>query len=336
MERASSVFQAGLDLQCDALREIPATKQGNDSMLATNQGLVCHAPAKLNLYFELLACREDGYHDVETLMVPVSLYDTLTFQPETDLSKSSTSTGAIDFSVRFSGRVGAWSQQTVTAGPENLVMQALLLLQRESGVRRGGKVLLKKRIPAGAGLGGGSSDAAAALRLANHGWGLEWSTERLLELAAQLGSDVPFFLAPGPKIGRGRGEQLTPLDPGGRVCAVLVVPPEGLSTADVYRVSEVPRSPRPIEPAIAAFQAGSLRQLKQTLHNGLTEAASTISPWIDRVGDAMDRVGFAVHQMTGSGSGYFGLCRHRKEANRLASRLRAMHVGDVFAINVVR
>lgn len=301
-------------------------------MLATNQGLVCHTPAKLNLYFELLARREDGYHDVETLMVPVSLYDTLIFQPEPDSSKS---TGMIDFSIQFLGPGGTWSQQAVTAGPENLVVQALALLKRESGILRGGRIALCKRIPAGAGLGGGSSDAAAALRMANHGWGLDWSRERLMTLAAQLGSDVPFFLTPGPKIGRGRGEQLTPLDSLARVCAVIAVPPEGLSTADVYRASEVPGSPRHIEPAIAAFQAGSLRQLKQTLHNGLTEAARTLSPWIDRVGDAMDRVGFAVHQMTGSGSGYFGLCRHRKEANRLASRLRAMHVGDIFTVNMI-
>ena len=296
-------------------------------MLATNQGLVCHTPAKLNLYFELLARREDGYHDVETLMAPVSLYDTLMFSPKPS--------GLIDLSIRFSSRIGRWSQQTINTGPENLVVQALTLLKQESESDLGGKVVLEKRIPAGAGLGGGSSDAAAALRLANHGWGLGWSTQQLRELAASLGSDVPFFLGSGPKIGRGRGDQLTPLESCARISAVIVVPPEGLSTADVYRASKVPYSPRHIEPAIAAFQTGSLRQLKRTLHNGLTVAARAISPWIDRVSNAMDRVGFSSHQMTGSGSGYFGLCRHRKEANRLASRLRSMHLGDVFAVNMV-
>ena len=314
----------------DVSRGIPATKQGNDSMLATTKGLVCHAPAKLNLYFELLARREDGYHDVETLMVPVSLYDTLTFQSEAD---SPQKTGTIEFSLIACFGRGSQNTQRIPEGRDNLVVQALELLQRHSGVGLGGRVTLQKRIPAQAGLGGGSSDAAAALRLANRGWGLRWSQKRLMELAAELGSDVPFFLAPGPQIGRGRGEQLEPVCSIGRVCAVIVVPPEGLSTADVYRAAHVPAEPRKMESVIAAFRTGSLRCLGETLHNRLEEAACTISPWILRVRDAMDDVGCQAHQMTGSGSGYFGLCRHMDEATRLASRLRARNVGQVFAVS---
>lgn len=301
-------------------------------MLATTKGLVCYAPAKLNLYFELLARREDGYHDVETLMVPVSLYDTLTFQTETASSQQNES---IQLSLIAPGGWNAFSSQTIPEGRDNLVVRALELLQRQSGVAVGARVTLEKRIPAQAGLGGGSSDAAAALTMANHAWGLHWSQDRLMDLGAEIGSDVPFFLAPGPKIGRGRGEQLTRVPSIGRVCAVIAVPPEGLSTAEVYRASKVPEVPRNIESVITALRTGSLRQLKKTLHNRLEEAAVKISPWIDRVREAMEELGCQVHQMTGSGSGYFGLCRHMEEANRLASRLRTRNVGQVFVVSKV-
>ena len=121
-------------------------------MLATTKGLVGYAPAKLNLYFELLARREDGYHDVETLMVPVSLYDTLTFQTETASSKQNES---IQLSLIAPGGWNAFSSQTIPEGRDNLVVRALELLQRQSGVAVGARVTLEKRIPAQAGLGGG-------------------------------------------------------------------------------------------------------------------------------------------------------------------------------------
>jgi 4-diphosphocytidyl-2-C-methyl-D-erythritol kinase len=301
-------------------------------MLATTKGLVGYAPAKLNFYFELLARRGDGYHDVETLMVPVSLYDTLTFQGE---AKSSQRSGSIHLQVQMCGERDRAKTQTIPQGQDNLVVRALELLQRQSGVTLGARVTLEKRIPAQAGLGGGSSDAATALTLANRCWGLRWPTERLIELAAEIGSDVPFFLSPGAKVGRGRGEQLTQAPPIGRVCAVIVVPPEGLSTADVYRASQVPKAPRNIEPSVIALQVGSLRCLKNTLHNRLQEAACRLSPWIDRIGSAMEELGCHVHQMTGSGSGYFGLCRHMDEANRLARRLQVRSLGQVFSVSKV-
>lgn len=156
-----------------------------------------------------------------------------------------------------------------------------------------------------------------------------------MELATELGSDVPFFLSPRTAIGRGRGEQLERLQAAGRLYAVVIVPPEGLSTADVYRASRVPSEPKHIQTAIGALQSGSLRHFSRGLHNRLEQAARTLSPWIDRLRHAMNTVGCQRHQMTGSGSGYFGLCRHMEEARRMARKLRARNVGRVFAVRCV-
>ncbi|MDG2206325.1 MAG: 4-(cytidine 5'-diphospho)-2-C-methyl-D-erythritol kinase [Pirellulales bacterium] len=304
-------------------------------MLATAEGLVCHAPAKLNLYFELIARRDDGYHDVETLMVPISLYDTVTFHPFAGNALAVPEECGIDFHLQQFYPRSDSSQQDIPSDRQNLVVRALELLRQRSGTEQKAQVTLCKRIPAEAGLGGGSSDAAVALKLANRGWGLGWSRKQLMELAAELGSDVPFFLSRGAAIGRGRGEQLEPLPAAGQICAVVVVPPQGLSTAAVYRAANVPADPKGVRSAVNALQTGSLRDWKEGLHNRLEDTARTLSPWIDRVRSAMDAAGCQLHQMTGSGTGCFGLTRHRAEAHRIAARLRARNIGQVFAVNNV-
>ena len=168
--------------------------------------LVIQAPAKLNLFFEVLAKRADGYHEIETLMCPIDLYDTLHFQED--------SSGEVRLRCRRvfgAGGPGSRGLHDVTEGPDNLVMRAVELVRRRAGVRRGARLLLVKRIPAAAGLGGGSSDAAAALVAANEGWRLGRSRDELAAWAAELGSDVPFFLAGTSAVCRGRGERVEPV-----------------------------------------------------------------------------------------------------------------------------
>ncbi len=144
-------------------------------------------PAKLNLFLEVLGRRADGYHEIETLMVPVNLYDTLRFWATED--------DRIELTCR-GGRGESHSCGSGDLPPveQNLVYRAATLLRQRSGLRCGLRVLLVKRIPPASGLGGGSSDAAAALVGANLVWGLHWATPRLAEVGAELGSDVPFFL----------------------------------------------------------------------------------------------------------------------------------------------
>ena len=146
------------------------------------------APGKLNLHLEVLQQRPDGYHELESLLVPISLVDTLRFHPAPH--------GEIDFGWEAAGMPGDVAVMPVAT--KNLVVRALEALRRYVGRGLGAVVRLVKRVPVGAGLGGGSSDAAAALAAGNLGWNLGLSVAELHELAAGLGSDVPFFLHGGP------------------------------------------------------------------------------------------------------------------------------------------
>jgi 4-diphosphocytidyl-2-C-methyl-D-erythritol kinase len=290
-------------------------------------GVVVHAPAKLNLFFEVLGKRGDGYHEVETLVVPIALYDTLSF------------TAGADEQVRLDCDLisgywdadGTWLNQ-FPQGAENLVVRAVELLRRRAGVRSGGNLRLVKRIPTGAGLGGGSSDAAAALAAANAGWGLGWSWQELAHLGAELGSDVPLFFAQGSAICRGRGERVEPVAAFGTLHFVLVRPPIGLSTAAVYRAC-TPASPaRDVRPLVEALARGDLERAGRRLANRLEPAAATLSPWIGRLRAEFDKTDCVGHLMSGSGSCYFGLCRHAHHARRLAQRMQARGVGVALAV----
>ncbi|NLY03013.1 MAG: 4-(cytidine 5'-diphospho)-2-C-methyl-D-erythritol kinase [Rhodopirellula sp.] len=290
-------------------------------------GFVVQAPAKVNLFFEVLGKREDGYHDIETLVTPITLCDTLFFRES--------SAPRIDFTCRrlvAPSAASAAGDDVVPEGPENLVVRAVNLLRRRAGVDGGAAVHLVKRIPSAAGLGGGSSDAAAALVAANAGWRLGWSDQRLAELGAELGSDVPLFFARGAAVCRGRGELVDPLGGFGNLHLVVVRPPAGLSTAAVYRICQTGDPPRPMAPLLEALRRGDLGRAGRLLFNRLESAAETLSPWIRRLRQEMGRMDCLGHQMSGSGTCYFGICRHQRHARRVANRLEANGVGIAFAV----
>lgn len=292
------------------------------------------SPAKLNLYLNVLGRRDDGFHALETLMVPVPLWDGLSISPTP--AGAGGPGGDLELVVHRSV-VGGSSQWAIPATQDNLVIRALAALRRFSGCTLGAKVELVKRIPAGAGLGGGSSDAAAALRLANDVWRLGLDRSQLVDIAAQLGSDVPFFLADGAAVCRGRGEHVE------RVAAVplhfvLAKPPVDLSTAEVYRAYDALDTSGPhrershLDDAVKALRSGRLAQLAAAMHNGLQAAAAASTPWVEKARAAFSRLDFLAHQLSGSGSTYFGLCRHAQHARRLASALRNRDVGLVYAL----
>lgn len=195
--------------------------------------LSVHAPAKVNVYLEILGERPDGFHEIDTLMQAVSIEDELTFR-----EGGPDSGGADRLRIETpTGRPGP------PASPENLVLRALSLV-REEVVSRGGQapgaldVTLSKRIPMGAGLGGGSADAAATLLAAREFWGLDLESETLERLSARLGSDVAFFLTGGLARCTGRGEIITPVPaqhPGETFHYVLVSPDLEISTALIYK-----------------------------------------------------------------------------------------------------
>jgi 4-diphosphocytidyl-2-C-methyl-D-erythritol kinase len=290
-------------------------------------------PAKLNLFLEVLARRPDGFHEIETLIAAIALYDTLTFEPhaareitlECRWAHGLAARGLRLASVQEQGAFG-----DLPGGPDNLAWKAADLLRERAGEKRGARMTLVKRVPSAAGLGGASSDAAAVLVAANLGWNLGWSRARLAELAAELGSDVPFFLSCGAAICRGRGEQIEPLRPA-RLQMVVVRPPVGLSTPQVYRRCRPADRPLSARDLHKALECGNAAAVGQRLFNRLQAPAAELTPWIDRLAEEFTRQGCLGHQMSGSGSSYFGVARHARHAQRVASRLRARQIGTVFA-----
>lgn len=295
------------------------------------------APAKLNLFLELLGRRDDGFHELETLMVPIRLADTVSFLP---VKPGDGQEACILLDVRVCRPIGGPTQtDDIPAGSDNLVVRSLELLRQRSGCELGARVELVKRVPAAAGLGGGSSDAATALRLANRGWGINWTADRLAEVAGEIGSDVPFFLASGAAICRGRGERVERLPAMRSMHFVVIKPPEGLSTGAVYGAHAATAEPSPSRSVIQ----GRMKELVSQLVNGrrcdvgdwmqnrLQKAASSLSPWVDTIRMVFDQLGFLGHQLSGSGSAYFGVCRHAQHARRLAAILRTRQLGLVYA-----
>ena len=287
-------------------------------------GVHVQAPAKLNLFFEVFGKRNDGFHEIETLMVPIGLYDSLSFEPQTS--------GPITVDCRWAAGGDGSPLGELPASQSNIVTRALELLRQRAGINDGARVRLLKRIPLAAGLGGGSSDAAAALVAANIGWKIGWSTSALSELAGALGSDVPFFFAPGAAICRGRGELIEPVAGIGSWHFVLVRPPEGLSTASVYARCQASRDGRSSTALIDAMRRGDARRIAATVHNALEPAAESLSPWIGRLRREFQRLDCVATQMSGSGSSYFGICRNARHARRAAELLKSRGVGRVYAV----
>ncbi len=293
-------------------------------------GVCVSAPAKLNLFFEILARRADGFHEIETLMVPASLADRLTLQ--------STNDGDVTLNCRWAYLPSdpvCGELEHLPEDDKNLVVRAVKLLRSRAGVEFGAKIELWKRIPSAAGLGGGSSDAAAALVAANLVWNLGWSRERLASVAAELGSDIPFFLYGGTAICRGRGELVEPVPHLPALHLVIVKPNVGLSTPAVYRACRVAEQPKSVASLLEALKNGETFRGGQLLHNQLQTAAATLSEWPDRLHREFSRTDCWGHQQSGSGTSYFGLCRNAAHARRVAARLGMRNVGRVMVVHTV-
>ena len=272
------------------------------------------APAKLNLYLRVLGERADGYHEIETLFERIDLADELTF--EDDLRELALTC----------------SDPTLSCGEDNLVLKAARLLRSTSGVAHGARVHLLKRIPIAAGLGGGSSDAAATLLGLNRLWNLGLQPSQLQPLAAQLGSDVPFFLSEALfAIGRGRGEICESLASVPPLAHVLVVPRERLSTNDIYRAfaqrgdgAQIGlTAPRPSLTMVAhALRNGSLGELAKGLWNDLEPVAIRRCPVIANIQSHLLACGALGSRLSGSGPSVFGLCTDARHAQDVAAQMR--------------
>jgi 4-diphosphocytidyl-2-C-methyl-D-erythritol kinase len=277
-------------------------------------GVEIFAPAKLNLFLEVLGRRPDGYHEIETVMVAVGLYDTLTILDEP----------SGELRLRC-------NDPTLPVDGNNLVLKAADRLKQATGYGGGARIELTKAIPAQAGLAGGSSDAAATLVGLDRIWDLGLSRDRLDDLASEVGSDVAFFNHVPAAICRGRGEQVEEIPLEGRLYFVLVCPPVGLSTADVYRQVVPPGEPRAVGAIRDVLAQGRRDALGPFLFNRLQPFAEAIRPELTRVRDALADLGPLLDgsTMSGSGSAYFGLCRTLAAAQRAAEILQTLGLGWV-------
>ncbi len=266
------------------------------------------ARAKINLTLDVLGKRQDGYHEVEMIMQSIELADVLEFYPaRSGLSLEVTGSGA-------------------PQNDENLVLRAARLLISRFGVQKGVRIRLQKRIPAEAGLGGGSADAAAALHALNELWGLGLSTGELAVLGAEIGSDVPFCVFGGTALVRGRGEIIEQLPACPSMNLVLVKPPFGVSTAAVYGAfSRVTISRRPdTRGMIEALDRGDVEGVAQKLANVLEEVTALMHPAVREIKNALLRAGALGAAMTGSGPTVFGIVRDERAAAEAAARLRLL------------
>jgi 4-diphosphocytidyl-2-C-methyl-D-erythritol kinase len=279
--------------------------------------LVVRAPAKVNLFLEVLGKRPDGYHEIATLMVAIHLMDTLVFKEEPNL------------------RLGC-NRPDLSTGPDNLVLRAARLLRERTGCTRGAHIHLVKRIPVAAGLAGGSTDAAATLWGLNRLWNLGLNHGELTRLGAELGSDIPFFFHTPAAWCTGRGATVTPVPLGRRLHLVLVCPPFGCSTAQVYQNVTVPAAAEDGAALRRAVAAGAIEDAGRLLYNRLQPAAETLAPAIATYQHRLQQLKPAGQLMSGSGSSLFALCRDRPEAERIAQELRHGADRELFTVFLVQ
>lgn len=268
------------------------------------------APAKVNLLLRVLRKRPDGFHELDTLFEAIDLSDRLTFRE------------------RPSGIRLTTDRSTLPTGPKNLVYRAAELLRDECGVRQGVEIHLEKRLPVASGLGGGSSDAAAALLALDRLWKLGISRERLAALAARLGSDIPFFILETPyAVGGGRGEKLAPVRSRLELWHVLVTPRLHVLAKDVYgRLDPVWFKEGGSAKMLAAHVGkGDADKVAAGIFNTLQHPVLALHPSIERIRKDLIANGAVNAIVSGSGPTVFGLAGSRPSARKLAARMRRLH-----------
>ncbi|SDY69875.1 4-diphosphocytidyl-2-C-methyl-D-erythritol kinase [Modestobacter sp. DSM 44400] len=296
---------------------------GGPGRIAGNGAVVARAPAKVNVHLQAGPLRPDGFHELRTVYLAVSLFDTVTARPGDGLS----------LGLRGEGSASGRGPASVPSDRRNIVWQAAELLARHAGITADAHLEIDKSIPAAAGLAGGSADAAATLVALDALWGTRATRGDLAGLAAQLGSDVPFSLLGGVALGTGRGEQLFPVLARRRWDWVLGIAGEGLSTPTVYAELDTLRAEGRVgpvaaghagdaaEPVIAALRSGPASALAATLDNDLQAAALRLRPELRRALAAAGEAGARAALLSGSGPTVAALAEDEDAAVKLAATL---------------
>lgn len=273
--------------------------------------------AKINLGLRVHGRRPDGYHEISTIFQTVTLRDTLSFQATND---------------RKLGLV--CSDPSIPTDDSNLVLRAASALRERFGVSEGARVELEKVIPAGAGLGGGSADAAVTLAALATLWEIETNAGELAEIGARLGADVPFFLTGGTALGTGTGTGIQPLEDAPNMHLVIVAPGVHVSTAEAYGALGAPALTK-VEPVVNL----SVSRTEADFHDSLCDVWSNdfeavvvrLYPEIGRAREALEGAGAHRVMLSGSGSSVFGVFESNGEAARAHDTLKSESGWKVFA-----
>lgn len=260
--------------------------------------LTVKAFAKINLSLDVLGTLENGYHEVKMVMQTVSLYDSV------ELTKTDEGI-ELECSLRF-----------LPTGPDNLAYRAAEAFFKETGIKGGVKIYLKKHIPVGAGLAGGSSNAAAVLTGLNRLYETRLSTRKLCELGTALGADVPYCIIGGTRLAEGIGEKLSPLPPLPKCHIVLVKPSFSISTKWVYdNIDACPDIVHPpTDKLIEALEKGDLYEMCANMGNVLEDVSIAHYPVLSAVKDDLRELGAIGAQMSGSGPTVFGIFDDEEKA----------------------
>jgi len=263
------------------------------------------APAKLNLFLRVVGRRADGYHELDSIFVPITLGDRIAVETRPSNRRA----------VTLRGSFG-----DLPADERNLAVRAAADFMTEFAVEAEVLIDLRKAIPAGAGLGGGSSDAAAVLRMMAALFRID-APQRLARVAVKIGADVPFFLNPVPARVTGIGERIAPLGALPQLPLVVAVPPVEVPTAAVFRDLKPEHwSGAASDEDVRAIVAGEVAP--RLFVNDLAQVAMARWPEIARVKAQLEEIGARAAAMTGSGAGVFGIFASAAEADRAAAELR--------------
>lgn len=261
------------------------------------------APAKINLFLEVKRKLESGYHEIETVMQSINLYDTLTFSLDIDISLSC-------------------KYPNLPLDENNLVIKAALLLKNRFKVGKGARISLLKKIPPASGLAGASTDAAATLWGLNKLWDLGLSKENLFQRGKELGADVPFCLIGKTALAGGIGEKLLPLPSLISTYFVLVCPKVEVSTAFIYKSFRLTNRPKNSKNMILALKERNGQKAGGFLFNRLEEEAFKHYPFLLELKQKLIEAGATSALMSGSGGTLFGMARSKKEAKEIIKKLR--------------
>lgn len=269
--------------------------------------LTYKAYAKINWALSVLRKRDDGYHDIVSLMHAIDLYDTMISEPCSDIKIE------INFPIKKE---------------DNLVYKAIKALQNYTGVKKGVKIIIEKRIPIGAGLGGGSSDAATAIKALNELWQLNLSIDKLHEIGASIGSDIPFFFYLPMSIAQGRGEIIKPLKIQKSYMILLVKPAFSISTKLVYEflerktqlTTEHENVNNNIWQLYNYLYTGQIKKI--SLWNDLEETVIKQYPEIGKIKKKLIDTGAEQTLLSGSGSAVFGVFQSEVEVKKAAKEFK--------------